>query len=124
MPKVHSKYCMERPICQACKQRFCAINYHKDQKVHYRTRCESCLRRNRKIKPRQPRWQSKGYVKKMVCDLCKFKARYSQQILVYHIDGDLNNCDLKNLKSVCQNCTIELARGDLPWKQGDLEPDR
>jgi hypothetical protein len=44
--------------------------------------------------------------------------------LVYHVDGNLHNTELKNLKTVCLNCTIELQKVDLPWKPGDLEPDR
>ena len=31
---------------------------------------------------------------------------------------------LKNLKTVCLNCTIEIPKQDLPWRPGDLEPDR
>jgi len=114
---------MSRPICQACQQRPCAVNYHRDGKVHYRRRCENCQRRNRGLKTRVPRWATAGYRKKMVCDQCGFRARYNAQILVYHIDGRLNNAEPKNLRSVCQNCAIELARSDLPWRPGDLEPD-
>lgn len=45
-------------------------------------------------------------------------------MLVYHIDGDLNHVDTKNLRSICQNCAVEIAKSDLPWQPGDLEPDR
>jgi hypothetical protein len=43
---------------------------------------------------------------------------------VYHMDGNLNNSELRNLKSVCLNCGIEVTRSDLPWRRGDLEEDR
>jgi hypothetical protein len=59
----------------------------------------------------------------MQCDRCGFKARYSAQILVYHVDGDLNNVHIKNLKSICKNCVEEVSRSDLPWRPGDLAPD-
>ncbi len=59
----------------------------------------------------------------MSCDRCGFKAKYAGQIFVYHTDGDLNNTGLKNLKSVCRNCEVELSKSDLLWRQGDLEPD-
>ena len=59
----------------------------------------------------------------MTCDRCNFRAKYSAQILVYHVDGKLNNAEIKNLKSVCKNCEVELAKSDLPWKPGDLTPD-
>jgi hypothetical protein len=60
----------------------------------------------------------------MVCDRCGFRAKSTAQILVYHIDGNLNNSELRNLKSTCLNCSIEVTRSDLPWRRGDLEEDR
>ncbi len=59
----------------------------------------------------------------MVCDKCNFRARFSAQMLVYHVDGNLGNTDIRNLKSICKNCEVELSKSDLPWRQGDLEPD-
>ena len=115
---------MTRPICAACGQRPCAVNYHDHDRIHYRRRCENCQRRNRGIKPHRPRWEIAGYRKKMVCDLCGFRARYSAQILVYHMDGRLTNVEPKNLRSVCRNCEIAVSRGDSPARPGDLEPDR
>lgn len=44
-------------------------------------------------------------------------------MVVYHIDGRLANTDLKNLRTICKNCEIAVARSDLPWRRGDLEPD-
>ena len=120
-----TKYHM-RPMCSACKQRSCAINYHRDDRVYYRNRCEQCIRKKKKIKPQVPKWQTAGYKKKPTCDHCGFKAKYSAQLWVYHVDGDLHNCDHRNLKTVCMNCTAALTWLDLPWKLGDLEiiPDR
>jgi len=112
-----------RPICQACGQRPCAVNYHRDEVTHYRSRCENCQRKNKGLKKRTPQWATAGYKKKMTCDRCNFRAKYSAQILVYHVDGKLNNAEIKNLKSVCKNCEVELAKSDLPWKPGDLTPD-
>jgi hypothetical protein len=39
------------------------------------------------------------------------------------MDGNLNNSKVSNLKTICQNCVVDVAKSDLPWKQGDLEPD-
>jgi transcription elongation factor Elf1 len=117
-----AKYRM-RPICPACNQRPCAVNYIKDGVKHYRARCDNCLRKGRGIKKRIPRWEAAGYKKKMVCDKCGFKARYSAQTLVYHVDGDLNNVAPKNLKTVCRNCEVDLAKSDSVWRPGDLQPD-
>jgi len=115
---------MKRPLCPACQQRFCAINYYKDDEPHYRSRCEFCIKRNRKIKVPDPRWKSAGYKKKPTCDRCGFKAKHPAQLLVYHIDGNLNNVTGYNLRTVCLNCVVEVQKQDLPWRPGDLEPDR
>jgi hypothetical protein len=112
-----------RPICQACNQRPCAVNYIRGDVTHYRRRCETCQRRERGIKPREPRWKSAGYKKKPACDRCGFKARFASQLLIYHIDGDLNNVTVRNLRTVCRNCVEEIARTEVTWRAGDLEPD-
>ena len=69
------------------------------------------------------RWQLDGYKKKQICDRCGFRAKYSAQLQVYHVDGDLNNSSLRNLKTICQNCAVEIKKSDLHWVPGDLEPD-
>ena len=115
---------MQRPICPACQQRLCAVNYYRNGTPHYRSRCEHCIKKNRRIKPPVARWQSAGYKKKATCDRCGFKAKYSAQLQVYHLDGNLHNANLRNLKTVCLNCTIEIPRQNLSWRPGDLEPDR
>jgi hypothetical protein len=43
--------------------------------------------------------------------------------MVYHVDGNMNNTTVRNLKTICQNCAVDLAKSDLPWRAGDLEPD-
>ena len=61
--------------------------------------------------------------KKPACDRCGFRARLASQLLVYHIDGDLNNATVRNLRTVCRNCVEEIARTEITWRAGDLEPD-
>lgn len=114
---------MKRPLCEACNRNLAAVNYIKEDVTHYRTRCDSCIRKKRNRKPTQPRWQTKGYTKKMICDRCGFRAKSKAQILVYHLDGNLNNSELSNLKSVCLNCSVEVVRLELPWMVGDLAED-
>lgn len=114
---------MKRPLCIVCNRNLAAVNYIKEDVPHYRTRCDSCIRKKRKRKPAEPRWQTKGYTKKMICDRCSFRAKSKAQILVYHLDGNLNNNELSNLKSVCLNCSVEVVRLDLPWMVGDLAED-
>ena len=112
-----------RPLCLSCNQRFRAVAYHKDEHIQYRKLCEYCIKRNRKQKPPVARWTTSGYKKKPTCDRCGFRAKYAVQLLVYHIDGNMNNSTIRNLKTVCQNCVEEIKRSNLPWKAGDLEPD-
>jgi len=112
-----------RPICSACNQRPRAIAYHKNNKIYYRSRCTMCIRKKRKEKPQTPLWELKGYKKKTACDRCGFRSRWAAQLLVFHIDGNLNNNVVRNLKTICQNCVIDVKKADLPWKAGDLEPD-
>ena len=114
---------MDRPICQACNQRLRAVNYIREDKIHYRSRCENCIKRGRKIKPPEPRWRLAGYKKKSACDRCGFRSRYASQLVVYHVDGNQHNTSLRNLKTVCLNCVEEIKRLDRPWTPGDLEPD-
>jgi hypothetical protein len=112
-----------RPQCLACKQRLCAINCYRDDKIYYRSRCDYCIRKGRKIKTPDPKWKGSGYKKKPTCDRCGFRAKFAAQLSVYHVDGNLNNSNLQNLKTVCQNCVVEIAKTDLPWVVGDLQPD-
>lgn len=70
-----------------------------------------------------PRWRLDGYAKKNTCDLCGFRARHGSQIMVYHMDGNLNNNEILNLRSVCLNCSAIVQR-ESKWKPGDLEPDK
>jgi len=115
---------MARPTCPECKQRFRAIAYHKYNRVYYRSTCETCQRKKKGLKSRTPAWQTAGYKKKATCDKCSFKAKRNGQLRVYHVDGNLNNSSIFNLKTICLNCAEEIRLSDFPWKPGDLEPDR
>ena len=112
-----------RPICQSCNQRLRAIAYYRDNKIQYRKQCEYCIKRKKSLPTPVPKWKSAGYKKKNHCDRCGFRSKFAAQLLVYHIDGNLNNNTLRNLKTICLNCTIEIKKADLPWLPGDLEPD-
>jgi hypothetical protein len=114
---------MIRPTCTACNQRPAAINYTRGGVIHYRSRCSICISKRRKSKPPTPRWETIGYKKKITCDRCGFRSKYSAQMLVYHVDGNLNNSNLRNLKTICLNCVVDIKRADLPWRAGDLQPD-
>lgn len=108
-----------RPLCK-CGIRPAAVNYHKNGKTFYRSKCETCVYGK---ECNIPRWYKSGYRKKLKCDKCGFASKYQEQFNVYHIDGDLNNCRPANLKTVCANCQRLLQKEGVQWKQGDLVPD-
>lgn len=113
-----------RPLCKTCSKNPAAVNGYHNGKIYYRTRCNACIRHDKKLVKQQPLWESAGYKKKNCCDRCGFQARYAGQTVVYHVNGDLRDCDTRNLRTVCLNCVIEVSRSDLPWRRGDLEEDR
>lgn len=55
--------------------------------------------------------------------MCGFKRQYESQLIVFHIDGNLNNTELINLRTVCLNCIEIVKRRESNWKRGDLEVD-
>jgi hypothetical protein len=112
-----------RPICKYCNKNHCAINYIKNDVRHYRSLCDECGRKKTKNKTRRPLWMKSRYKKKTTCDLCGFKSIYSSQLIVYHIDGNLENINLSNLRSICLNCVEIVKRKEVTWKRGDLEVD-
>lgn len=112
-----------RPMCKACNKNPAAANYWRDGVRHYRSRCESCIKKHRHEKIPEPRWKSSGYSKKTQCDLCGFRAKYASQITVWHVDGNLNNCELINLRSICLNCIEVAKRRNTTWRIGEIEVD-
>lgn len=109
-----------RELCKSCTERPRAVNYHKDGKVFYRTKCDHCRRKG--INSR-PLWVTAGYKKKTKCDRCGFSSKFLSQFSVFYIDGNLSNCRYTNLKTVCANCQRLLHSEEVKWKQGDLVPD-
>jgi hypothetical protein len=109
-----------RELCKICQQRPVAVNYHKNGKPFYRSKCDHCSR-NRK--DGTPSWVRAGYKKKSTCDKCGFSSKHPEQFNIFYVDGDPSNCRYSNLKTVCVNCQRILHKLKLPWKQGDLTPD-
>ena len=99
-----------------------AINYKKDGRIYYRSKCEPCNRYNGSEKG-MPNWQRDGYRLKNICDKCGFKSPYKEQFNVFFVDGNLNNTRSTNLKCVCANCQRILHKEGVTWRQGDLRPD-
>lgn len=112
-----------RPICETCNKHPRSINYIKDGAYHYRSQCDPCRREKAKSHPRKPNWTNSGYKKKSTCDLCGFKCVYQTQIVVYHIDGNLENISFSNLRSICLNCIEVVKKTKVTWRRGDLRVD-
>jgi hypothetical protein len=107
-----------RPLC-TCGYHPAAVNYVKNGRTYYRSKCESCLKGNNVI----PKWYTDGYRLKNTCDKCSFKSKYKEQFNVFHVDGNLNNSRPTNLKTVCANCQRILSKEGVKWVQGGLQPD-
>ena len=112
-----------RPVCNRCNKNFCSINYIRKEKTYYRSMCSECGKLTPRKKPKVFYWQKSGYKKKNVCDLCGFKSLYHTQMLVYHIDGDLTNIALNNLKTICLCCVEVVKKKEVNWRRGDLQVD-
>ena len=112
-----------RPFCKTCNKNFCAVNYIRNDKTYYRSMCDECGRNKNKLKPRKATWVKSGYKKKTTCDLCGFHSIFPSQITVFHIDGNLKNTELRNLRSVCLNCVEVVKKKEVTWKRGDLQVD-
>ena len=112
-----------RKLCPKCNQYPVAVNYIRNEKIYYRGLCGYCSKKGKKVKHQPPQWYRSGYRKKPTCDRCGFKAEADAQLLVYHVDGDLNNNDRLNLKTVCLNCRPMITKSRLPWKPAEVVPD-
>jgi hypothetical protein len=109
-----------RSLCKTCKEKPCAVNYYKNDRVYYRRECDSC---SRGATPTKPRWAQAGYKKKDSCEKCGHRSRHPEQFNVFHVDGNLNNCRPTNLKTICANCQRTLQKEGVTWRQGDLLAD-
>lgn len=112
-----------RPICKTCNKNVCAINYCRNGVTHYRSGCDECGRKKKKLPPRKANWTKSRYKKKLICDLCGFHAAYPSQMTVFHIDGNLDNINLVNLRTICLCCVEVVKRREVTWRRGDLVVD-
>jgi hypothetical protein len=118
-----NNYMLTRKTCPHCNQRPVAVNFHRNNKIYYRKFCDTCLRRGIRYKPEPPAWHRAGYSKKERCEKCGFKARHPEQLGVFYVDGNLKNNNWLNLKTICLNCTQEVQKSRLPWRQSPLISD-
>ena len=113
----------KKPICKTCNKNPCAVNYKRAGVTHYRSICDQCGRKKNKLKIRMFTWEKAGYQKKAICDVCGFKSILPTQMTVFHIDGNMKNVSLSNLRTICLNCVEVVKKKDITWKRGDLQVD-
>lgn len=118
VPPDHSN----RPMCGICNKFPCKVNYIKNGVPHYRSKCASCISPKNKVSTK-PLWLRAGYTKRMQCDVCGWRAQWSSQTVVYHINGLLTDVALHNLRTVCLNCVEVVKRTQVNWRRGDLQVD-
>ena len=111
----------ERVLCPCCKILPVAINYVKDGRTYYRKKCNPCYRKHKKPLPSS--WVRSGYAKKDACEKCRFRFKFSEQAFVVHIDGNIENCDWTNLRTICANCQIEMSHSTMKWKPAKITAD-
>lgn len=114
---------MKRAICSACHKRHVAINYKTKKRIHYRSRCDQCSRTNRLPRDPIPSWARSGYEKKERCEKCNFKCLVLDQMFVWYLDGDIQNNKWSNLKTICSNCKIALAKKYFIWTDENTKLD-
>jgi len=113
-----------RPLCTQCKSKPRSYGYKKGTKIYWRKLCDTCNRKKKKLKVGGvTALQRSGYHKNSKCELCGFKAQDQLQLDVLFIDGNKNNVNATNLKTVCANCQRLASVKHLRWKVGDLEVD-
>lgn len=99
-----------RGLCKVCRIEPRAVNYIKNGRTYYRTKCESC---NSGKEPKTPKWIFEGYEKKQECEDCGFKAKFSAQLTV--------RAEYKIYKTVCLNCQVGFKLSPKPSTK--LKPD-
>jgi len=110
-----------RLLCKTCNINPRAVNFHKNNKVYYRSQCDSCIKYTINEKKLGPIWYRAGYQKKAACEQCGFKPVMAGQLEVFQIDRNQQHVATTNLRTVCLNCNYELSRTG--WTQGDLTED-
>ena len=113
-----------RPLCQECKSKPAAYNYRRGDKVYYRKKCDSCIRKSQSSTITTPAWQRACYQINSDCEMCGFTAQHPYQLDVHYVDGNMTNNNPTNLKTVCANCNRLLHVKKQGWRQGDLVADR
>lgn len=86
----------DRGACKICGIRPKTVNYIKEGKTFYRSTCAICSKGD--TRNRVPEWMQTGYKKLKICEICNFKSKFTEQLLVTK--------ENKQYKTVCLNCQV------------------
>ena len=91
-------------------------------RLRFKKRCEACIKRSRAIRLNVHRDLILRH-KKSFCEECGFVAVNSCQLDVDHLDGNRENSDSKNLRTLCANChrLKTVLNGDHKFYRGRLQ---
>jgi Zn ribbon nucleic-acid-binding protein len=112
---------MKRSVCPQCRIHPVAINYYRNNKVHFRTLCTPCIHKRRRTAVNVPGWLRAGYKKRDRCERCNFKFKLTEQSTVYYVDGNTANNHWSNLRTICANCSFDVK--DSHWRPSRILPD-
>lgn len=87
-----------RGTCKMCGIRPRTVNYIKEGKTFYRSICSVC--KPGKDNTNMPQWMFDGYKKLTTCEICNFKSKFTEQLLVIK--------ENKKYKTVCLNCQVSI----------------
>jgi len=88
----------DRGSCKVCGIRPKTVNYIKEGKTFYRSTCAICSKGD--SRNRVPDWMRDGYKKLKICEICNFKSKFTEQLLVTK--------EKNQYKTVCLNCQIAI----------------
>lgn len=89
---------LERGVCKCCGIRPRAVNYIKNNRTFYRSKCDVCLEGKNEF--RVPAWKIEGYTKNKSCEICNFAAKFTEQLTVI--------TEKRKYKTICLNCQAEI----------------
>lgn len=101
---------LERPICPQCNKNLRGRHIRPLGGYYYTKFCNPCQtenkhgRRNALKKQYHKRGRSYLRYRKSTCEDCGFVPKHECQLDVDHVDGNRQNNDLSNLKTLCANC--------------------
>jgi len=107
---------VDRPICGQCGERPCERGFNAlksgIRKLYHRKLCTWC----REAASGRRRGVYRAH-KKVKCEECGFEPIHKCQLDVDHIDGNHNNNNIGNLKTLCANCHRLKTQINKDWEK-------